>query len=85
MQKLLLLNIHYALIERHAGGSVSACRRIGVWGSKTAFRHGYNDQGVSAELMMLCKRRHADTPIRRYVSLPAEWLGPIISTCIPAL
>src|SRR5260370_8771714 len=49
-------------------GSVSAGRRIGLWGSKTAFRHGYNDQEVSAELMMLCKRRHADTPIRRYVS-----------------
>ena len=30
MQKLLLLNIHYALIERHAGGSVSAYRRVGV-------------------------------------------------------
>jgi hypothetical protein len=27
MQKLLLLNIHYALIERHAWG---ACRRVGV-------------------------------------------------------
>src|SRR5260370_773372 len=53
-------------------GSVSAGRRIGVsasGGSKTAFRHGYNDQEVSTELMMLCKRRHADTPIRRYVSL----------------
>jgi hypothetical protein len=50
-------------------GSGSARRRIGVWGSKTAAsRHGYNDQEVSAELMMLCKRRHADTPIRRYVS-----------------
>src|SRR6202795_4773727 len=49
-------------------GSVSAYWRIGVWGSKTAFRHGYNDQEVSTELMMLCKRRHADTPIRPYVS-----------------
>ena len=42
MQKLLLLNIHYGLIDRHASGE--ACRRvselgIGVWGSKTAFRH----------------------------------------------
>jgi hypothetical protein len=27
-----------------------------------------NDQEVSTELMMLCKRRYADTPIRRYVS-----------------
>jgi hypothetical protein len=45
-------------------GSVSAYRRIGVWGSKTAFRHRYNDQEISTELMMLCKRRHADTPIR---------------------
>jgi len=46
-----------------------ACRRVGVlaygvWGSKTAFRHGYNDQEVLDELTMLCKRRHADTPIR---------------------
>jgi hypothetical protein len=51
---------------KRVGGS--AYWRIGVWGSKTAFRHGYNDQEVSTELMMLCKRRHADTPIRRYVS-----------------
>jgi len=29
-------------------GSVSAGRRIGVWGNKTAFRHGYIDQEVSA-------------------------------------
>src|ERR1700687_3065037 len=53
-------------LGKRVGGS--ACWRIGVWGSKTAFRHGYNDQEVSTELMMLCKRRHADTPIRRYVS-----------------
>jgi len=47
-------------------GSVSAGRRIGVSasGSKAAFRHRYNDHEVSTELMMLCKRRHADTPIR---------------------
>ena len=45
--------------------------RIGVRGSKAAFRHRYNDHEVSTELMMLCKRRHADTPIRRYVSLAA--------------
>jgi len=45
-------------------GSVSAGWRIGVWGSKTAFGHRYNDQEVSTELMMLCKRRHADTPTR---------------------
>src|SRR5271166_7065308 len=51
---------------KRVGGS--AYWRIGVWGSKTAFRHGCNDQEVSTELMMLCKRRHADTPIRRYVS-----------------
>jgi hypothetical protein len=50
---------------KRVGGS--AYRRIGVWGSKTAFRHGYNDQEVSTELTMLRKRRHADTPIRRYV------------------
>ena len=37
---------------------VLAYRRLG---RKTAFRHGYNDQEVSAELMMLCKRRHTDT------------------------
>ena len=41
---------------------------IGVRGSKTAFRHGDSDQEVSTELMMLGKRRHADTPIRPYVS-----------------
>jgi hypothetical protein len=34
-----------------------------VWGSKTAFRHGYSDQEVSAELKMLC---NADTPTPRY-------------------
>ena len=45
---------------KRVGGSVY--RRIGVWGSRTAFRDGYNDQEVSTELMMLCKRRHADTP-----------------------
>ena len=47
----------------------SAGRRMGVRGSKTAFRHGYNDQEVSMELMMPCKRRYARTPIRRPVSL----------------
>jgi hypothetical protein len=50
----------------------SAYRRVG---SKTAFRHGCNDQEVSPELMMLCKRRHADTPIRRYVSPKGLPLG----------
>ena len=47
-------------------GSVSAGRRIGVSasGSKTAFRHGSNDQEVSTKLTTLCKRRHADSPIR---------------------
>ena len=39
-------------------------KRVGVWGSRTVFRDGYNRQGVSTELMMLCKRRHAETPIR---------------------
>ena len=82
MQKLLLLNIHYALIERHASGSVSAGRRIGVWGSKTAFRHGYNDQGVSAELMMLCKRRHADTPIRFPTGGVARSYHFYVHTCV---
>jgi hypothetical protein len=43
-------------LGERVGGS--AYWRIGV----------YNDQKVSTELMMLCKRRHADTPIRRYVS-----------------
>jgi hypothetical protein len=51
---------------KRVGGS--AYWRIGVWESKTAFRHGCNDQEVSTELMILCKRRHAHTPIRRYVS-----------------
>jgi hypothetical protein len=52
---------------KRVGGS--AYWRIGVWESKTAFRHGCNDQEVSTELMILCKRRHAHTPIRRNVSL----------------
>src|ERR1700676_5259382 len=47
---------------KRVGGS--AYWRIGVWGSKTAFRHGYNNQEVSTDLTMLCKRRHAETPIR---------------------
>ena len=47
---------------KRVGGSAYWC--IGVWGSKTAFRHGYSDQEVSTKLMTLCKRRHADTPIR---------------------
>src|ERR1700730_8581418 len=45
----------------------SAYRRIGVSASgevKAAFRDRYNDQEVSKELMILRKRRHADTPIR---------------------
>src|SRR5580704_14310731 len=42
-------------------GSVSAYWRIGVWGSKTASRHGCNDQEVSTTLTTLCKRRYADT------------------------
>jgi len=53
-------------LGKRVGGS--AYWRIGVWGSKTAFRHGYNDQEVLTELMMLYKRRHADTPIRPCVS-----------------
>jgi hypothetical protein len=56
--------------SRVAGQRVSgsAGQRVGVRGSKTAFRHGDSDQEVSTELMMLGKRRHADTPIRPYVS-----------------
>jgi hypothetical protein len=53
-------------LGKRVGGS--AYWRIGVWGGKTASRHGYNDQEVSKELMKLCKRRHADTPKHRYVS-----------------
>jgi len=49
-------------LGKRIGGS--AYWRIGVWGGKTASPHGYNDQEVLKELMMLCKRRHADTPIR---------------------
>ncbi len=55
-------------------GSGSAYWRIGVWGSMTAFRHRHNDQEVSTELMMLCKRRHADTPTRRSPSRPPDLL-----------
>src|SRR5208282_5665969 len=51
-------------LGKRVGGS--AYWRIGVCGSKTAFRHGYNDQEVSAELMMFFA--NADTPTRRYVS-----------------
>ena len=35
--------------------------RIGVWGSKTAFRHGYNDQEVSRKLDYATRTRYADT------------------------
>ena len=49
-------------LGRRVGGW--AYRRIGVCGSKTAFRHGYNNQEVSKKLTTLCKRRHADSPIR---------------------
>ena len=37
-------------------GNGSAYWRIGVWGSKTAFRHGHIDQEVSMALMT---RRYA--------------------------
>jgi hypothetical protein len=53
-------------LGKRIGGS--AYRRIGVWGSITAFRHAYSDNEVSMKLTTLCKRRHADTPIRRHVS-----------------
>jgi hypothetical protein len=43
---------------------VSAYRRIGVWGNKIAFRHGYRSRDRSKEFMSLFKRPHADTPIR---------------------
>src|SRR5580704_13542612 len=50
-----------------------ACRRIGVVAyrrleQQDCFSTCYNEQEVSTKLMTLCKRRHADTPIRRYVS-----------------
>ena len=65
---------------KRVGGS--AYWRIGVWGSKTAFRHGYNGQEVSTKLMMLCKRRHTDTPIRRYVSPATTILNATYITII---
>ena len=46
-------------LGKRVGGS--AYWRIGVWGIKTTFRHGYSDQEVATELMVLCKRRYADT------------------------
>jgi hypothetical protein len=49
-----------------------ACRRFGVSASgelRLLFDTAINDQEVATELMTLCKRRHADTPIRRYVPL----------------
>ncbi len=49
----------------------SAYWRIGVWGSKTAFRHIYSDQEVSTKLMTLFKRPHS-TPTRRYISPSLE-------------
>src|SRR5580692_1867467 len=52
-------------LGKRVGGSVYG--RIGVWGTKTAFRHDYDDQEVSKKLTTLCKRRHADSPTRRYV------------------
>jgi hypothetical protein len=48
-------------LGKRVGGSVYG--RIGVWGTKTAFRHDYDDQEVSKKLTTLCKRRHADSPI----------------------
>ena len=48
-------------------------RRVGVSASgevRLFFRHGYNDQEVSTELMMLCKRRHTETPIRFPLACP---------------
>jgi hypothetical protein len=55
--------VRWFLIPEAAG---ETGRRIGVWGSRTAFRHGYKDPEVSTELMMLYKRRHADTPTHRH-------------------
>jgi hypothetical protein len=52
------------IAHRHTRGKrigVSEYRRIG---SKTACRHGYNDQEVSKKLLTLFKRPHAHTPIR---------------------
>src|ERR1700736_1400859 len=69
-------------LGKRVGGS--AYWRIGVWRSETAFRHRYNDQEVSTELMMLCKRRHADTPTRRYVSPSLLFRGEdtrIVTSC----
>ena len=43
---------------------VSAYRRIGVWGSETAFRRGYRGQEHSKKLMTLFKRQDAEPPIR---------------------
>ena len=45
-------------------------KRVGVLayqrlGKYDCFSTPANDQEVSTELMMLCKRRHADTPTRR--------------------
>jgi hypothetical protein len=54
-------------------------RRIGVSASgevKAAFRDRYNVQEVSKELMILRKRRHADTPTRRYVSPAGPFSTP---------
>jgi hypothetical protein len=43
-------------LGKRIGGCWEAGRRNGVWGNKTAFRHGYIDQEVAATLMTLCKR-----------------------------
>jgi hypothetical protein len=45
-------------------------KRVGVlaYRRRVFFRHDDNHQNVSTVLMMLCRRRYADTPRRRYVS-----------------
>jgi hypothetical protein len=62
-------------LGRRVGGW--AYRRIGVWGSKTAFRHGYNDQEVD-DALQTPTRRHTDTPIRfprRPIFIATLWAG----------
>jgi hypothetical protein len=52
--------------RRAAGqlGNVSAGRRIGVWGTKTAFRYAYNDRPDEVDdALQTPTRRYADTPI----------------------
>jgi hypothetical protein len=68
----ILLRSKWAGVGKRVGGS--AYGRIGVWRSKTAFRHGYDDQEVSNKLTTLCERRHVP-PSRWPIFIATLWAG----------